>query len=468
MSYGIKGAIISIVGISNVIDTEEGASVYSFDASGLSGAADIVCFPPDIESLSRLLSLCYNEGVYIYPRGAGSGRTGACIPVCSPNVVISFERMNRIIEVSREDMIARAEPGVITRDIQKAVEGAGLFYPPDPASASFSTIGGNVATNAGGIRAVKYGVTRDYVIGINALSPDGERLYTGGSTVKSSVGYDINDLLVGSEGTLSIFTEITLKLLPLPKYLGVILAIFNGEEVALRAVNAILTAGILPRSIEFMDKTCSYIVLKGRNYDSSKNAPSILLMEFDGNEEAVRIDMAQVKGLLKNDFSATVVVKGKDAAGELWSIRRSLSQRVRELGYPHKISEDIVVPRGKIRDALLCLGAIEDAFNGSSGSSIKIVCFGHAGDGNLHVNILCDLNREGNKIEQVVKEIFDMALGLGGRISGEHGIGIMKKPYLTSDIKGAQYKIMQEIKGIFDPKGLLNAGKLFPERQKDK
>ena len=428
--------------------------VYSYDASGLEGSPLAVVFPRDTEAVSRVLAICHDEGVRVYPRGAGSGRTGGSVP-CEPGIVLSFEKMNQILELSRSDLVARVQPGVVTGRLQEEVERLGLFYPPDPASLSFCTIGGNVATCAGGPRAVKYGVTRDYCIGLLVVTPKGEVLRLGGRTMKGVSGYDLVRLMVGSEGTLSVFTEIVLRLIPLPKSKGVMVSYFKDVEDAGLAIEEIFARGIVPRTAEIMDEACSAIVAPDGIPGRDVRVGAILLLEADGDQEEVRFQLSEMEGASLTQGAVFVRVAKKGEEEMIWELRRNLSPAVRRLGFPDKISEDIVVPRGRIPAMLKALKSIERRLG------IKIVCFGHAGDGNLHVNILCDLSNEREKAMDAVEAVFREALALSGRISGEHGIGLTKRTYLPWELDEGVLNAMKAIKGLFDPKNILNPNKVF-------
>ena len=433
--------------------------VYSIDAGMMEGKALGVCFPSNVEDVSRILSLCHHAGIPVYARGAGSGRTGGAVP-WRPGIVLSLERMHEIREISSRDLVARVEPGVVTGRLHDVVSCKGLFYPPDPASLSFCTIGGNVATCAGGPRAVKYGVTRDYVLGLEVVTAEGEVLNLGGRTVKSSSGYALERLMCGSEGTLAVFTEITLRLIPSPPCVGVMVACFKAPDDAANAVLDIFSMGITPRTCEFMDGTCSRLVLEGAGLPGCDGGAvgAMLLLESDGNSQGVVRDELKSMGdaCMKNNAIYTRIAE-RGEEGPIWALRRTLSQRVRGLGYPDKVSEDIVVPRGKIPEMVTALQDIERRVG------VKILCFGHMGDGNLHVNCLCDLQKERVNVETAIHEIFRHTLKLNGRVSGEHGVGMTKSRYLTWELNPATYRLMRSIKDLMDPGGILNPGKVFEQ-----
>ncbi len=449
-------ALKRIVGEGRFLTDEAARSVYAFDASGLSGTALAVCFPKTTEEISKLLAFCHNDGIPVYPRGAGSGRTGGAVPTV-PGIVVSLERMNRVIEVSQKDMLTVVEPGVITGDLQGLVMRHGLFYPPDPASLSFCTIGGNVATCAGGPKAVKYGVTRDYLLGLEAVRADGSVLTLGGRTVKASSGYSLKDLMCGSEGTLSIFSRITLRLIPRPVAEGVMFACFSSPEGAAHAALEIFSMGLVPRTCEFMDRTCSRLVTREGGFPvDQETLGAMLILESDGSPGSVADELDAMKVACQKAGSFySKVAESCEESNTIWSLRRTLSQRVRQLGYPNKVSEDIVVPRGRLPEIVGRLEAIERHFG------IKIVSFGHLGDGNLHVNVLYHGDRENELIDEVIDSIFRETLKLSGRVSGEHGIGLTKRKYLTWELDVVTLGTMRGIKDLFDPKAILNPGKVF-------
>ena len=433
--------------------------VYSIDAGMMEGKALGVCFPSNVEDVSRILSLCHHAGIPVYARGAGSGRTGGAVP-WRPGIVLSLERMHEIREISSRDLVARVEPGVVTGRLHDAVSRKGLFYPPDPASLSFCTIGGNVATCAGGPRAVKYGVTRDYVLGLEVVTAEGEALNLGGRTVKSSSGYALEKLMCGSEGTLAVFTEITLKLIPSPPCVGVMVACFKTPDGAANAVLDIFSMGITPRTCEFMDETCSRLVLEGAGLPGCDGGVvgAMLLLESDGNSQGVvRDELKSMRDACMKNSAIYTRVAGKGEENSVWALRRTLSQKVRGLGYPDKVSEDIVVPRGRVPEMVTALQDIERRVG------VKIVCFGHMGDGNLHVNCLCDLQEERVNVETAIHEIFRQTLKLNGRVSGEHGVGMTKSRYLAWELNPATYRLMRSIKDLMDPGGILNPGKVFEQ-----
>jgi glycolate oxidase len=379
--------------------------------------------------------------------------SGGSVPV-QGGLVLSCERMNRILELDEENMIAVVEPGVVTGDLQRAVELRGLFYPPDPASHRFCTMGGNVAECAGGLRAVKYGVTKDYVLGLEVVLPTGEIIMTGARTAKSVAGYDLTKLIVGSEGTLGVVTKIIVKLLPLPESVKTLAAYFKSSDDAAKASSNILKSRILPRALEFVDQAAIRAVENYLKEDLSGGAVAMLLVEVDGPVDSTLRESDQIAKILA-DSGATRVIRAGSATEQelLWKARRSISPALYAIK-PNKVNEDIVVPRSRIPDILREIGAI------AKKRGLLIVNFGHAGDGNIHTNIMVD-DEELPQAEEAVKEIFAATLAMEGSISGEHGIGLSKAAYLPMELGPESLAAMRKIKRAFDPNSILNPGKIF-------
>ncbi|HET6513616.1 MAG TPA: FAD-linked oxidase C-terminal domain-containing protein [Thermodesulfovibrionales bacterium] len=429
---------------------------YGFDASGTNELPSAVFWPETAEDVVALMKGASENGIPVVPRGAGTGMTGGSVPLKGA-AVLSTERMNRIIDLDSDNLNVLVEPGIINGRLQRAVEAQGLFYPPDPASMNFCTIGGNVAENAGGPRALKYGVTRDYVMEIEAVLPNADLIMVGVRTHKGVVGYDLARLLVGSEGTLAVATKIRLKLLPLPDDIVTLLCLFDDLEAGGKAVSSITAARIIPRTVEFMDGEAIKAVEKIHPLGIPDNAAALLLIEIDGHPEAIRKEAEKIADICMKLQGDVSMAEDDDARERLWECRRSVSPALYHLS-PAKISEDIVVPRNRIPQALKSLKLL------SEDSGIKIVTFGHAGDGNIHVNLMIDRSKEEEyrKAESLIKEIFRLTLDLGGTISGEHGIGTTKAPYIGMEIKEREMRLMKGIKNLFDPKNILNPGKIFP------
>ncbi len=427
---------------------------YGFDASGLEGAAAAVTWPRNTEEVIKIMRYSWENEIPVVPRGAGSGMTGGAVP-SSGAIVLSFERMNRILEVDDVNLNVLVEPGVVNGRLQRELAGYGLFYPPDPASLEFCTIGGNVAENAGGPRALKYGVTKDYVLQLEAVLCGGELITVGAQTPKGVVGYDLARLLTGSEGTLAAITKIRLKTLPLPEDVLTLLAVFSDAALAGEAVSRIIAAKIIPRTLEIMDKDSMVAVEGWSPVGLPVEAGALLLIELDGHPAAIKEEAGQVIEICGKLGAEVTMAEDEDAREALWKARRGVSPALYHL-CPHKISEDIVVPRSNIARMLSELKALAEK------TAVPIASFGHAGDGNLHVNLLPPVKKD---VTPILKEMFAKVLELGGTISGEHGVGLTKKPFIGMEIKLASLNLMRQIKNVFDPKGLLNPGKVFPAEE---
>ena len=430
---------------------------YGFDASGIEISPSAVVWPDTTEDVVKVMKYAYENNISVVPRGAGTGMTAGAVP-SKGAIIISFEKMKRILEIDTENLNVLCEPGVINGRLQRELEWKGLFYPPDPASMNFCTIGGNVAENAGGPRALKYGVTRDYVMEIESVLPNGEIMTTGVKTSKGVVGYDLTRLLTGSEGTLSVFTKIRLKILPLPEEVVTLLAIFNNLEASGDAVAKIISSKIIPRTLEFMDREAIAAIEKFKPVGLPKDAEAILLIELDGHPSAITKEAEKIVDICQQLGAEIKKAEDEDARNQLWASRRAISPALYQIR-PTKINEDIVVPRNMVTEMLKRLRKLSEE------SGIKIVNFGHAGDGNIHVNIMVDKadNDEYTKGLSLVEQIFKDTLSLGGTISGEHGIGLTKAGYIGMELSRKELEIMEAIKKVFDPKNILNPGKIFPK-----
>ncbi len=450
--------LAKIVGRRNCRTEPEDLICYGYDATDLRYAPDAVVFPADTEQVVAIVQLANETSFFLIPRGAGSGMCGGSLPIRG-GVVLTLSHMDRILSIDTDNLVAVVEPGVVTGHLQEEVAGKGLFYPPDPASLAFCTIGGNVATCAGGARALKYGVTKDYVIGLEAVLASGELVQTGVQTAKGVVGYDLTKLLVGSEGTLAVITKVVLKLLPQPESRRTLLAVFDQLGDAVAAVTRIITMGLMPSALEFMDKRSIECVEDYLNVGLPTEAGALLLIEVDGVREGVVRHAEEIRMLCLGEGARRVDVAVTEAEVErLWQARRAVSPALFKLN-PHKVSEDITVPRSRIPEAVARLEEIGQRYR------LIILCFGHAGDGNIHVNIMINRNDpdEVTRAEQAVNEIFQTTMALGGTLSGEHGIGITKTPYLGMEIDKMGLEAMRRIKEAFDPNGILNPGKIFLE-----
>ncbi len=390
------------------------------------------------------------------PRGAGTGMTGGALAV-QGGLVMVMTRLKRILSIDTENLVAEVEPGVVTGHFQEVVEGEGLFYPPDPSSAAYCTLGGNVAECAGGPCAIKYGVTRDYVLGLEVVLPTGEIISTGVHTAKGVVGYDLTRLMVGSEGTLGVITKIVLRLLPLPEEVRTLSVVFSSIHDAARTVSEVARSGILPRTVEYMDQAAIRCVEDHLKIGLPVDAGAMLLIDVDGSRSGVEASLQYLVAICEKGGADQIKVAGsKEEAKELWRAREAMSPALFRLG-PDKINQDIVVPRNRIPDMVEWVDELR------ARTGLTIVTFGHAGDGNIHVNIMFDRNDKETleKAESAVKELFGQTIALGGTISGEHGVGVTKAPYMEMEIGAEEIAVMKRIKAMFDPKGILNPGKIF-------
>ncbi len=455
MEKRIIKELVSVVGKENVQTSPEERQCYSYDARTEGTAPEVVVFPSSADEVSRILKMANAYGFPVVPRGSGTGLTGGSVPVAG-GVVLSFSRMNRILEIDPKNLIAVVEPGVVTFILQEEAAKYGLFYPPDPASYKYSSIGGNIAECAGGPNSLKYGVTRDYVLGLEAVLPTGEIINPGVRTMKGVVGYDLARLFVGSEGTLAVVTKITLKLIPLPEAKATILALFSEVDEAAEAVSATIAAKVVPSTIEFMDRASIRCCEQANPMGLPPDIGGLLLIEVDGGEESI-ISLAEkvTKIMVAHHAVDCRMTRDPKEADKLWLARRTLSQALYNIN-PVKIAEDVVVPRSNIPALIHALEEMGKRFG------IPILSFGHAGDGNFHVNIMIkDTQEEREKAEEAVKEIFSEALRLGGTLSGEHGIGLSKAPYLGMELAPDLMNTMKKIKQLLDPNNILNPGKIF-------
>lgn len=457
-SAGLERALVRILGKDKVLASPEARVCYAYDGSFAESLPDVVAKPSRVEEVARILEFAYREGIPVHPRGAGSGLSGGSVP-SGGGIALVMADMNRIREISREDMLAVVEPGVVTGKLHRAVEERNLFYPPDPASSDFCTIGGNVAECAGGPRGLKYGVTRDYLLGLEVVLPGGEVVKAGGRAVKNVTGYDLARLFTGSEGTLGVITEATLRLIPRPPFKKTLLVVFDDLNRAGQAVAEITAAAVVPRTLEIMDRVSIAVVEKYASCGLPADADALLLIETDGFREAAEAEAAIVESACRRSGAREVRVAADEAEAQaLWKARKAISPAVSQLK-PTKISEDATVPRGKVPEMVRRLGEIRDKYG------ISMVIFGHAGDGNLHPSIAADRKdpAEMARVEEAVAEIFAAALELGGTLSGEHGIGILKASFLRSELGDAGLAIMRRVKDALDPKGIMGPGKVFPE-----
>lgn len=429
---------------------------YSTDSTQLKYFPEAVAFPSSNKEISEIFRLANKFSFPVVPRGGGSGKTGGAIPI-KGGLVLAMNRFNRILEIDQDNLIAKVEPYVITAHLQEEVEKVGLFYPPDPASTDVSTLGGNVAENAGGLRGLKYGVTGDYVLGLDIVLPTGDIIKTGVETVKGVAGYDLTSLIVGSEGTLAVITAITLKLLPRPEAKKTMIACFSDMVIAAKTVSNIIQEKILPATLEFIDRPSIDCVRSHIEMALPEDTGAILLIEVDGDQKLVEGEADRVREICeKNSVVDFKLASNEREVEKLWDARRKISSSLLELK-PGKISEDIVVPRSRIPDIITFLCDLSKKY------SLPIPAYGHAGDGNIHVNILLDreIPDEVSRGEKVIKELFRKVIDVGGTITGEHGIGITKAPYMEMEFSKPAIDLMKRLKAAFDPNNILNPGKIF-------
>jgi len=454
-------AFRKITGDPFVLMDEETLNHYAHDETeNLHFLPGIVIKPRTTDEISAILKICNADGIPVTPRGAGTGLSGGALPQLG-GVLLSTERMNSILDIDERNLQVTTEPGVITEVLQNAVKVKGLFYPPDPSSRGSCFIGGNIAENSGGPKAVKYGVVKDYVLNLEVVLANGEIIWTGSNVLKNSTGYNLTQLLVGSEGTLGIVTKIVLKLIPLPQYDLLMLVPFKNLEQAGEAVSAIFRAGFVPSAMELMEIDALKIVSKMVDSTAvpvTDDTAAHLIIETDGNNMEVLMGEMEAIGNLLTQYDIGEIYFADDAQqkAELWKLRRRVAEAVKLIGYT--IEEDTVVPRAEL--PALIRGVKELGVK----HDFEVVCYGHAGDGNLHIRIRKEgiPNSYGNEeMNGILRELFILVKGLGGTISGEHGIGLIQKGYMDIIFKEANLHLMREIKKAFDPNNILNAGKIF-------
>jgi len=449
--------LLNILGSRHLITDQPRLADYSSDGTKMEFMPDAVAFPGSDKDISNILVLANKEKIPVIPRGAGSGMSGGALPV-KGGLVLAMDRFNKILSIDKDNLIAKVEPGVIGIDFQKEVERIDLFYPPDPASIDVATIGGNVAECAGGLRAVKYGVTRDYVLGLKVVLPTGEVIKTGVETAKGVAGYDLTRLIVGSEGTLAVITSVTLRLLPKPEAKKTMLVFFTDVTAAVKSVSSIIRGKVIPTTLEFLDKLCIDCVRDEMGIEIPVDTGAMLLIEVDGDEELVIRDSKKVREICNMSGASSFQIASNDKDVErLWKARREASPSLMKLR-PGKISEDVVVPRSRLPELISFLSKLSKKYG------LPIPAFGHAGDGNIHVNIMLDKSdpEEMKSAESVIKELFEKVITMGGTITGEHGVGITKSLYMGIEFSTPALDLMRNIKKTFDPNDILNPGKIFP------
>jgi len=457
MEKKLLEGLAGIVGEENIYSDKAHLRAYSYDATRTFYEPDAVLFPRDEEDVSRILVYCNSHEIPIVPRGAGSGFTGGALPARG-GVVLAFEKhMNRILHIDMENMLATVQPGVVNKDLQRAVEEVGLFYPPDPASEEYSTIGGNVSENAGGMRAAKYGITKDFVMALRAVRANGDIIRAGKHTIKDVAGYNIAGIITASEGTLAVITEITLKLLPKPKYAKSYMGIFHNVESAMNAVFKSLASGANPVAMEFLDSLVVDAVRRKTGIELPTDAGALLIGDVDGNvPEEIEFQLSILqKSFRENGAMEFRIAQSEDERSAIWNARRNASPSITIYGNK-KLNEDISVPRSMLPKALKNIYSIGKKYG------LKVPCFGHAGDGNIHVNVMVDGNDERELADghKAIEEIFSLVVEMGGTLSGEHGIGLSKAEFMGIAFTPAELQLFRDIKKAFDPKGILNPGKM--------
>ncbi|MBT8353375.1 MAG: FAD-binding protein [Desulfofustis sp.] len=449
--------ISDIVGSDNLTSRIEDLHCYSYDGTARPHLPGLVVFPRNAEQISKIMKLASTHRIPVVPRGAGTGMTGGIVPVAG-GIVMALTKLDAIVEIDTDNQIGIVEPGVITGEFQAAVRKKGLFYPVDPASLKYCSIGGNAAECAGGPSAVKYGVTKDYIIGLEVVLANGDIITTGARTEKSVTGYDLTRLFVGSEGTLGIITKLIVRLLPIPPHKQTFLLTSTSLRRTTQMVSEILNHNIQPCTLEYMDKTAIDAVSSFMENPPPETAQALLIVEIDGEKANVTKQAAKFISLVsdRSEFTlreATTQVEVE----QIWQARRAISPSVLKLR-PHKIGEDVAVPRSRIPEL------VEYTEKLSEELGLMILTFGHAGDGNIHVNIMLDRSNgaEVERAEEAKERLFRQAISLGGTLSGEHGIGLSKKPFMRYELNEATLELMKKIKTMFDPNHILNPGKIFP------
>jgi len=430
--------------------------IYGTDASRLFVPPLSVVRPESLDQVKELLVWANREKLPIIPRARGTNVVGACVPEYK-GIVVSTLKLNRVLEIDEEDFTAVVEPGVVTGDFQKELKAKGLYYPPDPASVRISTLGGNVSTNAGGLRAVKYGVTRDYVLGLEVVLPGGEIINTGRRVLKDVVGLDLTSLLVGSEGTLGFYSRIVLKLLTLPETSASVLIGFPDLDTSMHCARELFKSNFSPVAMEFMDQNTVSCLYKTSTLPFPQEVNSLILLQFDGCSENVQADLQRLNYLSREWFCKYFqIADTKEQEQELWEVRRQINPTSFRMG-PNKLAVDVSIPRRQLHTALREINRM------GQNSGVYIMCFGHLGDGNIHINVMYDSGKKSQSIsaEKLIDKVLGRVIHWGGSVSGEHGVGLVKKPYLDRQLGRKERELMQGIKRVFDPGNIMNPGKSF-------
>ena len=456
MKKSIIDELVSIFGEKHVLIEREDMIAYSYDAAHVEIEPEAVVFPSTTEQISQLMKLAYREEIPITPRGQGSGLSGGSVPL-KKGIVLCMDHMKKVIEFDPANRLITVEAGFTTADIDPIVAQANLFYPPDPGSVAFSSIGGNVAENAGGLRGLKYGVTKDYVKELKVVLPQGDIVTLGSKCVKHVAGFNTEIMFVGSEGLLGIITEVTLALLPIPQHRESALAIFDSLDGAAQTVSDIIAAGVTPSTMEFMDNATINAIQNFKDCGLPRDAGAVLLIETDGEQNSAKAEMVKVEEQVKKNQARQLKRAENTAERDMLFAGRRVALNALASVKPNLILEDATVKRSVLPEMVRGIIAIAKKHN------IMVGIFGHAGDGNLHPTFLIDMKDKEEMIRthKAVDELFQLAIDLGGTISGEHGIGLEKKPYLQNQLGAAGIKLLQDIKRTLDPKNLLNPGKMF-------
>ncbi|MGE6368701.1 FAD-binding oxidoreductase [Planococcus kocurii] len=458
----MKNSFLSIVGVENVKYSQAHMLAYSYDATAnFQAMPDLVLSPRSTQEIVEIVKICAKEQIPIVPRGSGTNLAAGTVPT-QGGIVLLFNNMSEILELDKENLTVTVQPGVITQDLSNYVESNGLFYPPDPSSMKISTIGGNVSENSGGLRGLKYGVTKDYVKALTVVTPAGEVMKLGGKLAKDVAGYDLLSLLVGSEGTLGVITEITLKLIPLPIAKKTGIAYFNSLEDAAETVSAIIANRIIPVTLEFMDKGTIGAVEDFMKIGLPREAEAMLLMEQDGNDKQVDEDIQKMIAIAKENGATSAILAASEEESDILKTGRRAALSALSRKRPTTILEDATVPRSEIAKMVKAIQEI------ALKHDLQISTFGHAGDGNLHPTCLTDVRdqEEMARVEKALEEIFQVAIELGGTITGEHGVGEMKAPYLEWKLGTVGMNLMRTIKQSIDPQNIMNPGKIFAKETK--
>ena len=449
---------VNLLGADNAYFDDAHRIAYCYDATKKRHLPDGVLFPRHEKDVSEILKYCNENKIIIVPRGAGSGFTGGAL-AHEGGVVLAFEKhMNKILEIDMQNMVAVVQPGCININLQREAEKLGLFYPPDPASQDYSTLGGNVSENAGGMRAAKYGITKDYVMALRAVLPSGEVIRAGKRTIKDVAGYNIAGILIASEGTLAVITEITLKLIAKPKFRKTAMGIFPSVNAAMNAVYKTMAAGVTPVAMEFLDALCIRAVETKFNKGLPQDAGALLITDVDGDVlDGLEQDLATIERVFReNDAREFRRAKDESERNDIWFARRNCSQAINIYGNL-KLNEDITVPRSKLPELLERIGGVAEKYG------VQVPCFGHTGDGNVHTNVMVVDRADPAQVEsghKAIEEIFKIAVELGGTLSGEHGIGISKAEFMPLAFTDAEMELFRSIKKAFDPNNILNPFKM--------